>query len=62
MMDDLIKENVELEERKEAEQTRAEETIRREQQQMRQLEQVKGSPGIFRSLQHVPQQLGTLSV
>ena len=57
-MDDLITENVELEQQKEAEQTRAEETIRKEQQQMRQLEQVGCYPGIFPSLQHVPQQFG----
>ena len=43
VMNDLVTENADLEQqftRKEAEQTRAEETIRREQQQKRQLEQV----------------------
>ena len=58
-MDDLVTKNAELRQQKEAELTRAEETIRREQEQMRQLKHthadVRGSPGIFSSPQHVPQ-------
>ena len=57
VMNDLRTENAELQQqltRKEAEQTRAEETITREQQQMRQLEHthafVRGFPGIFPSM------------
>ena len=42
-MNDLVTENADLEQQ----QTTAEETIRREQQQMRQLEQVRGTLGIF---------------
>ena len=58
MMNDLVTENAELELQlmsKKAEQTKAEETLRREQQQMKKREQVRGSPEIFPSPQHLQQ-------
>ena len=58
MMNDLVTENADLEQqlkRKEDGQTKAEETLRKEQQQMREHEQVRGSPEIFPSPQHLQQ-------
>ena len=58
-MNDLVTKNADLQQQKEAELTKAEETIRSEQEKMRKLEHthanVRGSPGILSSPQHVPQ-------
>ena len=62
VMDDLVKENAELNQQLTRKEAEAEETIRREQEQMRQLvhthADVRGSPGILLSSQHVRSSVG----